>query len=119
MSKEIKFNKENKMPKDNKENKINLKEMFEEYARKEIEFIENADPEKLYLRVMPNLKDKNQASIDFLYKKIKVGGMIDKDTIYLNKLKVTKNGKEEDIDSVIAKIQEVVDKGDMKLVNQL
>lgn len=101
------------------ETKVTLKEMFEEYARKELEFVENADPEKLYHRILPNIKDKNQASIDFLYKKIKVGGVIDKDTIYLNKLKVTKNGKEEDIDSVIAKIQEVVDKGDMKLVNQL
>lgn len=119
MSKEIKSNKENKMPKDNKENKVNFREMFEEYARKELEFIENADPEKLYHRVMPNLKDKNQASIDFLYRKIKVGGMIDKDNLYINKLKVCKGGKEEDIDSVLAKIKEVVDKGDMKFINQL
>lgn len=101
------------------EAKVTLKEMFEEYARKEIEFVENADPEKLYHRIMPNIKDKDKASIDFLYRKIKIGGFIDKDTIYLNKLKVTKNGKEEDIEVAIAKIKEVIEKGDMKLVNQL
>lgn len=101
------------------ETKVTLKEMFEEYARKELEFVENADPEKLYHRIIPNIKDKTQASIDFLYRKIKLGGYVDKDTIYLNKLKVLKGGKEDDIDPAIAKIQEVVDKGDMKLVNQL
>lgn len=99
--------------------KVNLKEMFEEYARKELEFVENADPEKLYHRILPNIKDKTRASIDFLYRKIKIGGFVDKDTIYLNKLKVLKGGKEEDIEPAVAKIQEVVDKGDMKLVNQL
>lgn len=101
------------------EAKVTLKEMFEEYARKEIEFVKQSDPNKLYHRVLPNLKDKDRASIDFLYKKIKVGGFVEKDTIYLNKLKVTEEGKEEDIPKVIAKIQEVVDKGDMKLINQL
>lgn len=99
--------------------KVNLKEMFEEYARKELEFVEQSDPEKLYHRIIPNVKDKDKASIDFLYRKIKVGGFIEKDTIYLNKIKVTKFGKESDIDAVIAKIKEVVDAGDMKLVNQL
>lgn len=93
--------------------------MFEEYAKNELELIKNSDPEKLYHRVIPNLKEKDKGNIDFLYKKIIVGGMIDKDTIYLNKLKVSKWGKEEDIDLVIAKIEEVVNKGDMKLVNQL
>ena len=99
--------------------KVNLKEMFEEYARKELEFVEQSNPEKLYHRIIPNVKDKDKASIDFLYRKIKVGGFIDKDTIYLNKIKVTKFGKESDIDAVIAKIKEVVATGDMKLVNQL
>lgn len=99
--------------------KVTLKEMFEEYAKREIEFVKQSDPDKLYHRILPNVKDKNRASIDFLYKKIKVGGFVDKDTIYLNKLKVTDEGKEEDINLVLAKIQEVVDKGDMKLVNQL
>ena len=96
-----------------------FKKMFADYAKKELEFIENSDPEKLYHRVMPNIKDKNKGSIDFLYKKITVGGLIDGDTIYLNKLRVSKWGKEEDIESVIVKIEETVNKGDMKLVNQL
>lgn len=96
-----------------------FKKMFADYAKKELEFIESSDPDKLYHRVMPNLKDKTKGSIDFLYKKITVGGMIDGDTIYLNKLRVSKWGKEEDIDSVITKIEETVEKGDMKLVNQL
>lgn len=99
--------------------KINIMEAFRKYAQKEKEFIEKADPNKLYHRVLPDLKDKERGSIDFLYLKIKVGGFIEKDTIYLNKLKVNSGGKETDIDKVIAKIQEVVNKGDMKLVNQL
>ena len=99
--------------------KVTLKEMFQEYAKRELEFVKQSDPDKLYHRILPNVKDKNRASIDFLYKKIKVGGFVVNDTIYLNKLKVTDEGKEEDIDLVLAKIQEVVDKGDMKLVNQL
>ena len=101
------------------ESKVTLKEMFEEYARKEIEFVKQSDPNKLYHRILPNIKDKDRAIIDFLYKKIKIGGFIEKDTIYLNKLKVTEEGKEEDVPAALAKIQEVVDKGDMKLVNQL
>ena len=104
------------------ETKVNIKdikEMFAEYARKEMEFIEKSDPDKIYHRVMPNLKDKTKGSIDFLYKYIVVGGMIDGDTIYLNKLRVSKFGSEDDIDSVLDKIYEVVSKGDMKVVNQL
>lgn len=99
--------------------KVTLKEMFKEYARKEIEFVKQSDPNKLYYRILPNIKDKDRASIDFLYKKIKVSGFVEKDTIYLNKLKVTEEGKEEDIPAVLEKIQEVVNNGDMKLVNQL
>lgn len=102
-----------------KKEKIDLVGMFKEYAKQELEFIEKSDPDKIYHRVLPNVKDKEKGSIDFLYKKITVGGMIDKDTIYLNKLRVSKWGKEEDIDKVIAKITEIVEKGDMKLVNQL
>lgn len=99
--------------------KVNLTEMFKEYAKQELEFIKNSDPEKVYHRVMPNFKDKNKGTIEFIHKYIIIGGMIDKDTIYLNKLRVTKFGKESDIDAVIAKITEIVNKGDMKLVNQL
>lgn len=99
--------------------KVSLKEMFQEYAKQELEFIKNSDPEKVYHRVLPNFKDKTKGSIEFIYKYIIIGGMIDKDTIYLNKLKVTKFGKESDIDAVLKKIEEIVNKGDMKLVNQL
>ena len=53
-----------------KKDKISLKEMFEEYAKNELELIKNSDPEKLYHRVIPNLKDKEKGNIDFLYKKI-------------------------------------------------
>lgn len=102
-----------------KDDKVNLQDMFKEYAKRELELIENSDPDKLYHRVLPNVKEKDKGSIDFLYKKIVVGGMIDGDTIYLNKLRVSKWGKEEDIDLVLEKIKEVVNKGDMKLVNQL
>ena len=101
------------------QDKIDIKEMFQEYAKREIEFVKQSDPNKLYHRILPNIKDKDRASIDFLYRKIKVGGFIEKDTIYLNKLKVTEEGKEEDIPLVIAKIEEVVNNGDMKLVSQL
>lgn len=102
-----------------KEEKVTLKEMFEEYARKELEYIEQSNPDKVYHRVIPNIKDKKKGSIDFLYKKIVVGGFIEGDTIYLNKLRISKWGKEEDVDSVIEKITEIINKGDMKLVNQL
>ena len=98
--------------------KIDLVGAFKEYAQKEKEFIESSDPEKLYHRVLPNIKEKDRGTIDFLYKKIIVGGFIDKDTIYLNKL-ITKYGNEEDVDAVIDKITETINKGDMKLVNQL
>lgn len=96
-----------------------IKSMFAEYAKKELDFIESSDGDKLYHRVLPNVKDKNKGSIDFLYKKIVVGGYIEDDTIYLNKLRVSKWGDEKDIDAVLAKIKETVEKGDMKLVNQL
>lgn len=99
--------------------KINLLEAFKDYAKQELEFIKNSDPEKVYHRVLPNFKDKNKGTIEFIHKYIIVGGMIDGDTIYLNKLRVTKFGKEDDIDAVLNKITEIVNKGDMKIVNQL
>ena len=107
------------MTKESKVNIKNIKEMFADYARKELDFIEKSDPDKLYHRVLPNLKDKSKGSIDFLYKRIVVGGSIEGDTIYLNKVRVSKFGSEGDLEKVIKKIQEVVEKGDMKLVNQL
>lgn len=96
-----------------------IKSMFAEYAKKELEFIESSDPDKLYHRILPNIKDKTRGSIDFLYKKIVIGGFIEDDTIYLNKLRVSKWGDEKDVDEVIAKVTDTVEKGDMKLVNQL
>lgn len=103
----------------NKETKVSLKEMFAEYARQELEFVEKSDPNKVYHRILPNFKDKTKASINFLYKYIKVDGLIDGDTVYLLKVRVTKWGKEEDVKEVIAKVTEIVNKGDMKLVNQI
>ena len=102
-----------------KPDKVSLKEMFQEFARRELEFIEKSDPDKVYQRVMPNFKDKTKGQIDFIYKKIILGGHIDGDTIYLDKLRVSRWGKEDDIDAVIEKITKIVQKGDMKLVNQL
>lgn len=99
--------------------KVTLKQMFEEYAKKELETIKNSDPDKLYHRVLPDLKDKNRGHIEFLYKKIIVGGTIDKHDIILNKLKVSSEGKEEDIDAVIKKIEDVAEKGDMHIINEL
>lgn len=96
-----------------------IKSMFAEYAKKELDFIESSDPDKLYHRILPNVKDKTRGSIDFLYKKIVVGGFIEEDTIYLNKLRISKWGDEKDVEAVIAKITETVEKGDMKLVNHL
>lgn len=98
---------------------LNLMEAFKEYAKQELEFIKKADPEKVYHRVMPNFKEKDKATADFLYKKIIVGGSIDKDTIYLTKLKVTKEGKEEDIPVVIDKITKMLLDGKMNVVNNI
>lgn len=103
---------------DKEKTKVDLMEAFREYARKEKDFIESSDPNKVYHRVLPDVKNKDRGSIDFLYKRILVGGLIDKDTIYLNKL-ISKYGKEEDIEKVIDKISKIILKGDMKLVNQL
>ena len=99
--------------------KLNLMEAFREYAKQELEFINKADPEKVYHRIMPNFKEKDKATADFLYKKIIVGGSIDKDTIYLTKLKVTKEGKEDDIPLVIEKITKMLTNGKMNVVNNI
>lgn len=99
--------------------KVNLMEAFKEYAKQELDFINKADPEKVYHRIMPNFKEKDKATADFLYKKIIVGGSIDKDTIYLTKLKVTKEGKEDDIPVVIEKITKMLLDGKMKVVNNI
>lgn len=99
--------------------KLDFREAFREYARKEIEFVKNADPTKIYTRVLPNFKDKDKGMIDFLYNKIIIGGTIYKHTITLNKLRVTKEGREEDVPEAIAKIMELEKDGDMHIVNEL
>lgn len=99
--------------------KLDFKEAFREYARKEKAFIDEADPEKVYHRVMPNLKEKDRGTIDFLYKRMIIGGSIYKNTIVLNKLRLTRGAKEDDIPVVVAKIEELAKKGDMVIDNQL
>ena len=102
-----------------KDEKLDLKEAFQEYARKELDFYQSAKKDKLYQRVLPNLKDKDSGSIDFYYNGIVVGGYIYKDTITLNKLRVTKMGKEEDIPEAIKKVEAGIKKAEMVCDNQL
>ena len=101
------------------EPKIDLKEAFREYARKELEFYQKAKKNKLYHRVLPNLKEKDKGSIDFYYNGIVIGGYIYKNTITLNKLKVTKFGKEEDIPKAVKVIESNLTKAEMVCDNQL
>lgn len=99
--------------------KIDIKEAFQEYARKEIEFYKTAKKNQLYNRVMPDLKDKNSGTIDFFYNGIVVGGHIYKNTITLNKLRVTKVGKEEDIPEAIKVVEDKIKEVEMVCDNQL
>lgn len=99
--------------------KIDLKEAFAEYARKEMEFYEKAEKDKLYSRVLPNFKEKDKGSIDFYYNGIIIGGYIHKQDIVLNKQKVTKFGKEEDIPKAIEAIKKALEGSEMVLDNQL
>lgn len=100
-------------------NKLDLKESFAEYAKKELEFYKTAKKDKVYTRVLPNLKEKNKGSIDFFYNGIVIGGYIFKDTITINKLRVTKVGKEDDIDEAVKKVVESIKLADMTCDNQL
>lgn len=102
----------------NKE-KLNIMDAFRDYAKQELEFIASSEPGKLYHRVIPNIKEKNKGYIDFLYNKIVIGGYIDGNTIYLNKLRVAKGGQESDIDKAMAKVKETIEKGDMGLVDNI
>ena len=99
--------------------KIDLKQAFAEYAKKELEFYKTADRNKLYNRVLPNLKDKDTGTIEFFYNGIVVGGCIYKNTITLNKLRVTKVGKEEDIPEAIKVVEDKIKEVDMTCDNQL
>lgn len=109
-----------KMTKSTKPEKIDFVGAFKEYARKELEFIKTSDPNKIYHRVLPNFKDKDRGSIDFLYKKIIVSGSIYKDLITLEHIKVTKEGNEKDIPEVLEKIRELEKSGgDMHIKNNI
>ena len=99
--------------------KLDLKEAFAEYAKKELEFYKTAKKDKVYTRVLPNLKEKDKGSIDFFYNGIVIGGYIYKDTITINKLRVTKVGKEEDIEDAVKKVEESIKLADMTCDNQL
>ena len=102
-------------------NKIDLKEAFQEYAKKELEFYKSAKKDKLYNRVLPDLKDKNKGSIDFYYNGIVIGGYIytPTNTITLNKLRITKFGKEEDVAEVVKIIEQKIKEVEMVCDNQL
>lgn len=99
--------------------KQDFREAFAEYAKKELEFYQSAEKDKVYTRVMPDFKDENKGYIDFYYNGIVVGGAIYKETIYLNKLRITKVGKEEDTEEAIKAVEESIQKAEMVCDNQL
>lgn len=106
--------------KDNKEQaKINIKEAFAEYARKEMEFYKTAEKDKLYNRILPNLKEKDKATVDFYYNGIILGGYIHKYDLVLNKLRVTKFGQEDEVPKAIEAIEKAIEGSKMVLDNQL
>ena len=106
--------------KPNKEQtKITLKEAFEEYARKELEFYKSAKKDKLYSRVLPNLKEKDKGSVDFYYNGVVIGGYIHKHDIVLNKLKVTKYGTDGEVPKALKAIEKALEGSKMVLDNQL
>lgn len=107
------------MTKKKEQPKISLKEAFAEYARKELEFYQSAERDKLYSRVLPNIKEKDKGTIDFYYNGIVIGGTIYKQDIVLNKQKITKFGSEDDIPNAIKAIEKAFEGSEMVLDNQL
>ena len=106
--------------KDNKEQtKIDIKEAFAEYARKEMEFYQTAEKDKLYNRILPNLKEKDKATVDFYYNGIILGGYIHKYDLVLNKLRVTKFGQEDEVPKAVEAIKKAIEGSKMVLDNQL
>ena len=106
--------------KDNKEQaKIDIKEAFAEYARKEMEFYQTAKKDKLYNRILPNLKEKDKATVDFYYNGIILGGYIHKYDLVLNKLRVTKFGQEDEVPKAVEAIKKAIEGSKMVLDNQL
>ena len=108
-----------KMTEKKQQPKMDLKEAFAEYARKELEFYKSAKKNKLYNRILPDLKEKDKGIIDFYYNGIIIGGYIHKNDIVLNKQRVTKYGKEEDIPKAIEAIEKALKDSEMVLDNQL
>ena len=102
-----------------KEEKINIKDAFEEFARKEIEFYQSAEKDKLYNRILPNIKEKDKATIDFYYNGVILGGYIHKYDVVINKLRLTKYGKEEEIPKALKAIEDGLKGSKMVLDNQL
>ena len=107
------------MPKTKKQDKIDIKEAFQEYARKEIEFYQSAKKDKLYNRILPNIKEKDTANVDFYYNGVVLGGYIHKNDVVLNKVRVTKFGTEEEIPRAIEAIEKALKDSEMVLDNQL
>lgn len=106
--------------KDKKEQaKIDIKEAFAEYARKEMEFYQTAKKDKLYNRILPNIKEKDKATVDFYYNGIILGGYIHKYDLVLNKLRVTKFGQEDEVPKAIDAIEKAIEGSKMVLDNQL
>ena len=106
---------------DKTNDKIDLKYAFQEYAKKELEFYKSAKKDKLYNRVLPDLKDKTRGTIDFFWNGIVIGGYMDTktNTIVLNKLRVTKVGKEEDVEPAIKTVEDKIKEVEMVCDNQL
>lgn len=104
---------------DNKDTKLDLKQAFQEYAKKELEFYKSAKKNQLYNRVMPNLKEKDKGTIDFYYNGVIVGGYIYKDTITLNKLRITKMGTEDGVEEAVKVVLDKINEAGMSCDNQL
>lgn len=103
------------------DNKLNLKEAFQAYAKRELEFYKSAEKDKVYHRIIPNMQDKTKGMVDYFYNGIIVGGYIDtkSNTIVLNKLKVTKFGKEEEVPTAISVIEDKIKETEMVCDNQI
>lgn len=101
--------------------KLNLKQAFQAYAKRELEFYKSAERDKVYHRILPNMQDKTKGMVDYFYNGIIVGGYIDtkSNTIVLNKLKVTKFGKEEEVPTAISVIEGKIKETEMACNNQL
>lgn len=107
------------MPKTKKQDKIDIKEAFQEFARKEIEFYQSAEKDKLYNRILPNIKEKDTANVDFYWNGVILGGYIHDKDLVLNKMRLTKYGNEEEIPRAIEAIEKALEGSEIVLDNQL